>query len=110
MSQHVGIKAQRSTMYACESITHFKHEGARRFLNMNHVVARRALALPDEATSQSLGDCFGKEQERLAATCFFHPSSFVLYSCKRLFDLRLQYIEELGQAIPFIERHKGTQI
>ncbi len=34
----------------------------------NYVVARRALALPDEATSLLRGDCFGKNQDRLAAT------------------------------------------
>ena len=37
---------------------------------MNYVVARRVLVLPDEAIPLLLGDCFGKEQERLAATLF----------------------------------------
>jgi hypothetical protein len=68
--------------------------------------------LPGEVIPKFSGDCFAAKyaarNDGIFSFLFILPHSF--FPCKYLFDLRLQHVEELGQAIPFIERDKGTQI
>jgi len=56
---------------AIATILSYNHKNTSAIIsNSQYVVARRAFALPDEAIPLLLGDCFGKNQERLAATLF----------------------------------------